>query len=153
MSTDPAATNPNDAEQPRQRTPEDFTVAEVRRGVRIQGWLILGIVLGLVLSFIFAMFLPENEDFTRGQVLGFLAVFLTALTVVVVVGIALIVNFFMVRNSKPQHVLLERVPEVDDELEYTPDDEDASEVGGAIGAAQGSNDDVDRANDANGEVR
>ncbi|KAB1642213.1 ABC transporter permease family protein [Gulosibacter chungangensis] len=124
MSTDPAATEPNDPDQPRIRKPEDFTVAEVRRGIRLQGWLTLGIVLGLVLSFIFAMFLPEHEEFSRGQVLGFLAVFLTALVVVITLAIGLIVNFFMVRRGEPQRVLLERVPEEAEELGYAPETEE-----------------------------
>ncbi|MDJ1371398.1 ABC transporter permease family protein [Gulosibacter molinativorax] len=143
MSTDPAATDPNDPDQPRIRKPEDFTVAEVRRGIRLQGWLTLGIVLGLVLSFIFAMFLPEHGEFSRGQVLGFLAVFLTALVVVITLGVGLIVNFLMVRRGEPQRVLLERVPEEQEELGYAPETE-----GGAPGRDR--NDVVDSHGDAAG---
>lgn len=138
MSTEPAPTDSNDAHpahQPRERTREDFTVVEVRRGVRIQSWIVLGIILGLALSFVFAYFLPENPDFSRAQVFGFLGVFLTALSVVILTGVGLIVNAFVTRRSTPQRVLLERVPEDDeqDAEEVEQDAQDAAEAAEHIG--------------------
>lgn len=142
MSTDPAATAPNDPNQPSARKREDLTVVEVRRGVKLQGWIVAGIVLGILLSFVFAYFLPEHAEFSRGQVFGFLAVFLTALTVVVVTGIALVVNYFIARGSEPRRVVLERVPE-QEEPSYAAEAEGGDFT--ADGVEGASDFDVDRA--------
>ncbi|UQN14999.1 hypothetical protein [Gulosibacter sp. ACHW.36C] len=72
----------------------------VRRGVNMRGWIALGLVLGVILAFVFTYAFPEHEEFTRGQVLGFLLVFLTALTTIIVVGIAAIVDFFIGRRTR-----------------------------------------------------
>lgn len=72
----------------------------VRRGVNMRGWIALGIGLGVILSFVFTYAFPEHPDYSRGQVLGFLLVFVTALTTIVVVGIAAIVDWFLGRRTR-----------------------------------------------------
>lgn len=72
----------------------------VRRGVNMRGWIALGIGLGVILSFVFTYAFPEHPDYTRGQVLGFLLVFVTALTTIIVVGIAAIVDSLLGRRTR-----------------------------------------------------
>lgn len=72
----------------------------VRRGVNMRGWIALGLGLGVILAFVFTYVFPEHEEFSRGQVLGFLLVFVTALTTIIVVGIAAIVDFFIGRRTR-----------------------------------------------------
>lgn len=73
---------------------------KVRRGVNMRGWIALGLGLGVILAFVFTYVFPEHEEFSRGQVLGFLLVFVTALTTIIVVGIAAIVDFFIGRRTR-----------------------------------------------------
>ncbi|MFD2757327.1 hypothetical protein [Gulosibacter faecalis] len=79
----------------------------LRRGVNMRGWLILGLALGVVLAFVLTysfpepeQFLPGEQEFTRGQVLGFFLVFVTALTTIVVVGIAGIIDWILGRRTR-----------------------------------------------------
>ncbi len=72
----------------------------VRRGVNMRGWIALGIGLGVILSFAFTYAFPEHPDYSRGQVLGFLLVFVTALTTIIVVGIAAIVDWLLGRRTR-----------------------------------------------------
>ena len=103
MPAQPSHDQPtNDQPAPADGTAADARAAEatgprevdmvVRRSVNLGafGWLggIVGAILAIVLTYAF----PEHPDFTRMQVLGFMLVFVTALTVVLFMGIALIIN-------------------------------------------------------------
>ncbi|MGO1545462.1 MAG: hypothetical protein ACTHXA_14110 [Gulosibacter sp.] len=142
-ATEPHANEPNESEVASASKREDLTVVEVRPGVNITGWIWGGAALGLVLSAVFAYALPQNSEFTRGQVFGFLAVFLTALTAVLVTGIGLIVDFIVGRTGTPTRVVLQRVPSED---EVAADVADAADAGTAdvadAGAADQSGSDV-----------
>lgn len=72
----------------------------VRRGVNMRAWIYLGAGLGVVLAVVLTYAFPEHPDFSRAQVLGFMVVFVTALTTVVVVGIAAIIDAVLGRRAK-----------------------------------------------------
>lgn len=72
----------------------------VRRGVNMRAWIFLGIALGVILAFVLTYSFPEHPDFSRGQVLGFMLVFVTALTTVIVAGIAAIIDAIIGRRTR-----------------------------------------------------
>ena len=89
---DAAPTAPPAAERPRE------IEMTVRRRVNLRTFAILGVVVGALLAVILTYAFPEHPDFTRMQVLGFLLVFVTALTVVVFMIIALAINLVIGRE-------------------------------------------------------
>lgn len=64
----------------------------VRRSVNLGAFGWLGGFVGALLAVILTYSFPEHPDFSRMQVLGFLLVFVTALTVVLFMIIALVIN-------------------------------------------------------------
>ncbi len=79
--------------------PEHAT-ATVRRGVNMRGFLALGVVVGVVLAIVLTYAFPPHPDFSRGQVLGFLLVFVTAVSAIVFIGIGAIIEFVIGRNKR-----------------------------------------------------
>lgn len=78
----------------------DRVSATVRRGVNMRAFLVLGLVVGVILAIVLTYAFPEHPDFTRGQVLGFLLVFVTALSAIAFIGIGAIIELFVGRKRR-----------------------------------------------------
>ena len=83
--------------------------AVVSRRVNLRTFILLGAVVGAVLAFILTYAFPEHPEFTRGQVLGFLLVFVTAFTALAFAGIGLIVDAVVSRRRGT--ATIRRVPD------------------------------------------
>jgi len=109
--------NPDDAAQPQlpasgQPVEEhaDRAVAEpefpqhvsatVRRGVNMRAFLVLGIIVGVITAIVLTYAFPEHPEFTQAQVLGFLLVFVTALSAIVFIGIGAIIDLIVGRKRR-----------------------------------------------------
>lgn len=109
--------NPDDAAQPQlpasgQPVEEhaDRSVAEpefpqhvsatVRRGVNMRAFLVLGIIVGVITAIVLTYAFPEHPEFTQAQVLGFLLVFVTALSAIVFIGIGAIIDLIVGRKRR-----------------------------------------------------
>lgn len=79
--------------------PEHVT-ATVRRGVNMRAFLVLGVVVGVIAAFVLTYAFPEHPDFSRGQILGFLLVFVTALSAIVFIGIGAIIEAIIGRKQR-----------------------------------------------------
>lgn len=88
---------PDGAAEPVSEGPSQLD-AVISRRVNLRTFLILGAVVGAILAVVLTFAFPEHPDFTRGQVLGFFLVFITALTAVVFAAIGLIVDAVVSRR-------------------------------------------------------
>ncbi|RRJ87037.1 hypothetical protein EG850_06450 [Gulosibacter macacae] len=86
-------TQPSASESPRELN------AVVRRSAKLSSFMWLGAIVGAILAAILTFAFPEHPEFSRGQVFGFLLVFVTALSVLLFLVIGLIVNFFVGRRT------------------------------------------------------
>ena len=110
--------NPDDAAQPQlpasdqpvEEHADDRAVAEsefpqhvsatVRRGVNMRAFLVLGIIVGVITAIVLTYAFPEHPEFTQAQVLGFLLVFVTALSAIVFIGIGAIIDLIVGRKRR-----------------------------------------------------
>lgn len=74
--------------------------ATVRRGVNMRAFLVLGIIVGVITAIVLTYAFPEHPEFTQAQVLGFLLVFVTALSAIVFIGIGAIIDLIVGRKRR-----------------------------------------------------
>ena len=99
----PHAAEPTASPQDAVEAPRELE-AVVRTRVNLRSFLILGAIVGAVLAVILTYAFPEHPEFTRGQVLGFFLVFITALSALVFAGIGLLVDAVVSRRQGTAHI-------------------------------------------------
>lgn len=97
------------------------TTVTVRRSPRIVNFMILGAVLGALLAVVLTYAFPENDAFSRTQVLGFLLLACVAFGVAVACLVALVLGRIVARKAVT--VVADRVSV------YDPDARSAAESG------------------------
>lgn len=80
-------------------TPLEETTVTVRRSPRIVNFMILGAVVGALVAVILTFAYPENPQFGRAQVLGFLLLACTAVGVAIGCIVALVLGRVVARTS------------------------------------------------------
>jgi uncharacterized membrane protein YbhN (UPF0104 family) len=85
------------SEQPETRPgSETVDTVSVRRAPRYYRFMAVGLVVGVIVSVALTFSFPEQDDFTRFQVLGFTGLFIVAICV----GLAAVVALVVDRSSR-----------------------------------------------------
>ncbi len=85
----------------------DETTVTVKRSPRIVNFIILGAVVGALVAVILTYAFPENPQFSRAQVLGFLLLACVAASVAIACIVALVLGRIVARNGPT--VVVDRV--------------------------------------------
>ncbi|WP_394553317.1 hypothetical protein ACDF64_02940 [Agromyces sp. MMS24-JH15] len=86
--TDPILQEPV-FDEPVLETAVDDEAVKVRRAPRYANFMLLGGIVGVLVALVLTFAFPENEQFDRGQVFGFLLLGLGAVGVAIGAGVAL----------------------------------------------------------------
>ena len=88
---------------------ESVAPVSVRRAPRLYRFMAVGLVLGVLITLVLTFSFPEQEDFTRLQVLGFTGIFVVAIFVAIGALVALAIDRGSRRRART--VSAERVEE------------------------------------------
>jgi uncharacterized membrane protein YbhN (UPF0104 family) len=88
---------------------ETVDTVSVRRAPRYYRFMAVGLVVGVIVSVVLTFSFPEQDDFTRFQVLGFTGLFIVAICVALAAVVALLVDRSSRRRART--IAAERVEE------------------------------------------